>query len=212
MCVENPPRPVEVLGRLRSETRPRHEALEEVVWLFEPGLTVAGYHRYLAALHRVYRPAEEALRAVGALPAILPDLDERWKVPTLEADLRALGGMLDEPPSLEPAHRRPVSGWQPPRDAASALGCLYVFEGATLGGRLLRRHLAETLALPDGRGLDFFGIYGERIGERWQAFRGCLGGWVGEEEARADAVIAAADQTFEALLQVVTAASVREAG
>ena len=59
-------------------------------------------------------------------------------------------------------------------------------EGATLGGQLLRRHLAPRLALTPERGLAYFAAYGDAVGPMWRAF--------GAAVARFDAALAPADR------------------
>ncbi len=51
-----------------------------------------------------------------------------------------------------------------------ALGCLYVLEGATLGGQVISRHLAKLGIGPENGGR-FFNGYGARTGEMWKSFQ-----------------------------------------
>jgi heme oxygenase len=77
------------------------------------------------------------------------------------------------------------------------LGALYVFEGATLGGQLISRHLEEKLGLRDGAGYRYYRSYGPDVGRRWQEFRALL-----QEHATTgsdDAIVASAADTFERL-------------
>jgi heme oxygenase len=75
----------------------------------------------------------------------------------------------------------------------SALGSLYVFEGATLGGQLIARRLVERFgpSAPCG----FFNSYGEDVGRMWKAFRVTLSEY---SSAGVDSVIiGSAIDTFE---------------
>ena len=77
------------------------------------------------------------------------------------------------------------------------LGALYVFEGATLGGQLISRHLEEKLGMRDGVGYRYYRSYGADVGRRWQEFRGLL---LKQSMAGSDdAIVAAAVDTFERL-------------
>jgi heme oxygenase len=51
-----------------------------------------------------------------------------------------------------------------------AVGCLYVLEGATLGGQFISRHLA-TLGIGPANGGLFFHGYGAKTGEMWKSFQ-----------------------------------------
>lgn len=70
----------------------------------------------------------------------------------------------------------------PRLECAAALGALYVLEGASLGGRVIARHVADALALTPDTGLAFFCGYGDATGEMWRRFGAALEAWV----ARAD--------------------------
>jgi len=181
-----------LLQTLKSETRPHHERAERVVRLMEPGLTPAGYRRHLEALYGLYLPLEGALAA--RLSGLFPELrlPERWKLPLLETDLRALG---HDEASLARLPRLPSP--PPLPGVPEALGALYVLEGATLGGQLLLRHLTRHFeGVPVG-GFAFFRAYGETVGPMWKAFgealpRAC------PDPALAPRVVRGAQDTFEA--------------
>ena len=54
------------------------------------------------------------------------------------------------------------------------MGCLYVLEGATLGGVVIRRHPEQKLRLGPDNGAAFFHAYGPDTGRRWREFCGAL--------------------------------------
>jgi len=88
----------------------------------------------------------KAIYAIDAFPddawweEINFDYVERLKTPRLEQDLIALDATVDE------LAKNPRCGELPELAAISqALGCLYVIEGATLGGRTITRHLQPGL-------------------------------------------------------------------
>ncbi len=131
----------------------------------DPGLTPQAYRRHLEALHGFYAPMEALLadRLTATMPALRPA--ERWKLPLLEEDLRALGHDAASLTRLPRASRLPSLP-----DVPEALGAFYVLEGATLGGQLLLRHLLRHFA-PAGVGdFAFFRAYGEAVGPMWKAF------------------------------------------
>ncbi len=90
---------------------------------------------------------------------------------------RALRPWLDETPGLDYGGRRtpaPAASdrFPPLTSEAEALGALYVLEGATLGGRIIRRELAVRGASLTG--LEFLDPYGEAAGDRWRSFLAVL--------------------------------------
>jgi heme oxygenase len=187
-----PPEPRTLLQTLKAETRPHHERAERVVRLLSPDLTLAGYRRHLEALYGLYSPLEGALaaRLAGDFPELR--LAERWKVPLLEEDLRALG---HDGASLARLPMHPAVPALP--GVPEALGTLYVLEGATLGGQIILRHLTRHFEGVSAGGFAFFRAYGESVGPMWRAFgeallRAC------PEPAHAPRVVRGAQDTFEA--------------
>lgn len=58
---------------------------------------------------------------------------------------------------------------------AACLGALYVLEGATLGGQVLRREMARRLGVHADNGGAFLDVYGTETGRRWKDFLDYLG-------------------------------------
>ncbi|WP_431272010.1 biliverdin-producing heme oxygenase [Dankookia sp. P2] len=123
-------------------------------------------------------------------PCLAPwgiDVAERRRAWMIEADLRALGAPAG-PPALAPL--------PPLGSAARALGCLYVTEGSTLGGRQLARAL-DGLLPPGPEGRRFLLGHAEAHAAMWraccQALEAC-----GADPARRAAMLAAATATFAA--------------
>ena len=50
----------------------------------------------------------------------------------------------------------------------TCLGALYVLEGATLGGQVLRREMAQRLGVNADNGGAFLDVYGAETGRRWR--------------------------------------------
>jgi heme oxygenase len=78
---------------------------------------------------------------------------------------------------------------------ASCLGILYVLEGATLGGQILRREISARLGLEADNGAAFLDVYGAATGRRWRDFMEYLGSRPMDADER-KAVVAAAHTTF----------------
>lgn len=178
-----------LLLRLRRETAPAHEALEAALGLTSDALTRGAYRRRLEQFYGYYRPVEARLLAFGGWAARGLDLEARRKVPLLEADLRALG--------LAESGRLPLCAELPQLGVVSrAFGCLYVLEGATLGGQVISRHLRRALGIEPSTGGRFFWAYGEAVAAMWKAFGEALVAAAATPPDE-DLAVAAAVETFE---------------
>ncbi len=169
------------LATLKQATWPHHQRLEQKLALLDPGFSRADYLRLMKALWGYYRPLEARLANLPELRAWLPDFGRRLKSRLLEADLRALGVDSGALQRLPACRELPACA-----DLAAALGCLYVLEGATLGGQVISRHLERSLELDAGNGAAFFTGYGAATGAMWQAFRERLAAAGADERALAD--------------------------
>jgi heme oxygenase len=174
---------------LRDATEPAHRLLEAALDLQSPELSFERYRRVLAAFLGFYSPLEARIRAFKpveqplgfALPA---------RARRLERDLAALGA----PVAVACCEDLPQLA-----TSAELMGCLYVLEGAALGGQVLARSLASRWQLTPSTGLAFFhgdGPAGTK--RRWALVLD----WLERgERAGADApsAVAAASATFLAL-------------
>lgn len=178
-----------VLQDLRAGTAELHIALEKRLPFFSDTLDTPAFVRLMQAYYGFYLPMENALINSSSIPPDF-DLTPRLKAPTLRADLQALGLTAEALGSLPQCDQLPVI-----ESAATCLGVLYVLEGATLGGQILRREIASRLGLEAENGAAFLDIYGAATGRRWRDFIEYLGTRpmdAGEREA----VVAAAQTTF----------------
>ena len=171
-----------VLSALRAGTHTRHVALEKRLPFFSPTLDRALYKRLLAAYYGFYQALELAL--VNS-PAIPPDFDlrARLKTPAMLRDLHALG---ISPTSVALCQNLPALDSQ-----ASVLGVLYVLEGATLGGQILRKHVSQHLNIDAHNGGAFLYVYAQATGRRWKNFLEFLDNQSLDTHAQAQTVQAA---------------------
>ncbi len=165
----------------------------------------ATYRALLWRYLRAYAPLEAALQNFAApLQALHIDLGQRRKLPLLQRDLDSLGqdAAIEPPARVPPA---PVTLVPPGLASAQplpalhtlpqALGCLYVMEGATLGGQQISRQLQTRLQLQRPEGLAFFRSYGAQVGPRWRQFCGALEAGLAQPQQLAAAILSA-QQTF----------------
>lgn len=179
-----------ILAVLREQTRAEHEAVEQTLGLMSDALTLREYRRTLERFHGFWRPLEARLGQAPGLDEIGIDLAAREKTPLLALDLRALG--VDEQGSRLCADVPRVES------TAAALGCLYVTEGASLGGQIISRHLRARLDITAETGGRFFQGYGERTGEMWRAFGASVSAFPATAAAE-DEMVEAAIATFRLL-------------
>ena len=179
-----------LLSRLRTETRAQHDAIEQTLLLMDDDLTVEGYGRRLQQFYGFYKPVEARILDRSGPVAPWLAVRERRKTPALEADLKALG--------LAAAQLPLCASLPPLASAAECFGCLYVLEGASLGGLIISRHVEQKLGMSAACGGSFFGGYGEHTGAMWQQFRAAITAFSSGTDEQ-DAVVDSARATFEAL-------------
>ena len=155
-----------LLTALKEATHSRHQQIEVHLDLLNRDWTLPFYRRLLEGFHGFYRVVEPNLLNSEDWAGRGLDMSGRAKLPRLETDLRAMGLSAAQIDAL------PVCP-QPPRceDFPQRLGCLYVFEGSTLGGQVISRVLGQRLGLSPVSGASFFGGYGPETGAKWRAFK-----------------------------------------
>ena len=189
-------------ARLRADTRGLHAAVERagiMPNLLRGELDRGCYCRLLRNLHEIYRSLEPALLRHAARPDVAPVvLPELFRTDALADDLVVLhGSTWPQLPSM-PSTRiyverlRQIDRQDPPLLAAHA----YVrYLGDLSGGRILRRIVADSLALAGGNGLRFYDFGGD---DRAMALADRLRRGIDDACARAplEAIVAEAQQAF----------------
>lgn len=181
-----------ILHSLKDSTRAEHQALEATVDIGRRLGSLAEYRALLARFWGFYAPMEAGLLERPEWRQRDLDIGARRKAPLLLADLRALGASPDSLAALPRCADLPAGG-----SFAHALGCMYVLEGATLGGQLISREARARLGLTPERGCGFFSSYGDQVGPMWRDFQGWLLQTATDEQAARE-VIAGANATFRA--------------
>lgn len=182
-----------ILQVLKDVTRESHLALERLMPLLDADLARADYRRMVQKLFTYHKPLEALLSSSSSFAEIGLDYSERAKSSRLANDLRALGASANEvaqmhlcaslPPLAHPSH---------------VFGCLYVLEGATLGGQIVTRHLQASLGLTSETGASYFSGYGVRTGPQWKAFCALLTGYTDRTGATTD-IVDGANATYATL-------------
>ncbi len=182
------------MHQLRAATRPAHAGVEAALPLLDPGLTRERYIRVVQAFHSFYAVLEPRIVDAATIHAAALGLADRAKLPLLARDLAAL--------AVEPMRSRESVRLPDIRTPSHALGALYVIEGATLGGQIIRKHLRDRLGIEATTGAAFFTGYGEATRTMWSRFADHVDR-VADLDPEADiaAAIAAAIETFHTMTQ-----------
>jgi heme oxygenase (biliverdin-IX-beta and delta-forming) len=185
-------------GVIRQATHDIHERLHDhqsFRQLQNQTITRDEYGLLLARLYGFHQPLEAAL-AVQAVGHSGLQIDERCRVHLLIEDLRELGWssaadlpLADAPADLDVPSR--------------LLGCLYVREGAMLGGRVLANKLDHLLGPSKAGRLYFSGRENDMA--LWRAC--CAAIDRNNEKTELNSMISAAHETFEIFEQWMTRAS-----
>ncbi len=182
---------VNILTILREQTRAEHDAIERSLGIMSDTLTRQAYRRTLERFYGFWHPLEQRFQQTVGLSGTGVNLTSREKTPLLALDLRMLTAAA--PAGL------PLCGDLPfVASVPAALGCMYVLEGASLGGQIISRHLRASLGITPESGGRFFYGYGERTGEMWRAFGAAVSVFAVTAETQGG-MVQAAIATFRAL-------------
>ncbi len=147
--------------RLRAATAEHHRAIENSIGL---ATSPDAHRRIITAFYGFLQPWEQQLGRLQC-ESIQTLYLNRFKTPRLNADLHSFGLTAREIASL------PICTDLPDLSTlSSALGSLYVLEGATLGGQVISRHCEAVLGMVDGVGYTYFQGYHGETGAMWRAF------------------------------------------
>ncbi len=181
-----------ITERLRSETRPQHEAMERVGFsdkIMSGRLTLPEYKiliRNNYIMNTIVEKGVEQIAGFTQIPGL--NYESRKKGALLEKDLELLGLSKSEIDQHTYAFQF--------ANLHEALGAFYVMEGSTLGGTVIGRQLAKTPSLESVKEFNFYGCYGDMVGPNWKAFQAVLIEQANTPEAE-DAMVSGAGKAFD---------------
>ena len=183
-----------VRQRLKRETAAVHQQLEAQLGLLDPGLDVPRYLCVLETFYGFYVPVEMDVTRLAAaeLPLGFP---LRGRAELIVRDLLALGRLPADLAALPLCTDRPELS-----SVEDLAGCLYVIEGACLGGQVLSPLLHRRLGIAKESGAAFFDGDGEGTLARWTAVVAWLDG-LPHTGASTTKIISAATATFDAFVR-----------
>ena len=175
-----------LIDKLRHATKPAHEELDAAMMPYIKSIhSHDDYCNLLVAFYGFFKPVYQEID-FHLQTAHLPDYHTRRKPSDLTQNLsllscqNSLTNICRQLPEIN--------------NNASAFGALYVMEGSTLGGLMIKKMLAEQTGLPDEQ-LTFFAGYGKATREKWSVFITALNAVAQNDKEEEDTVIAAT-QTF----------------
>lgn len=180
-----------ILTSLKEGTRTQHEQAEKAMHLSSRLQSVETYSQLLARFYSCYAPLEEILSGIAEIEAAGINVAERRKSQRLSADLQICGWGEAAIQAISASSSLPEI-----QDVPSALGCMYVMEGATLGGQIIKREVDSHLGFTPERGCSFFSGYGERTREMWKAFSAAVEKYSASNPGVDPVIINTAKETF----------------
>jgi len=188
-----------IANLLRTETAEHHQSLENLMFvnqIMNKTLSINEYKTLLTVNYIIHKELEDKLiKMLDSGVAEELDMTNRAKLSHLEDDLRYWEIDAKALPKLN------FDLFVPGQSTAEILGALYVLEGATLGGNVIKKHLLENPSF-DGKeaGLNYYGVYGAELGAKWKTFVSVLNSNVTEVDYQA--CIHSANETFNNLIKL----------
>lgn len=183
---------------LKSATKDNHDELEELMFVNEimnKTITLEQYKTLLATNYVIHAAIESKLHnALNTELKTVLDIDNRFKVAALEQDLHEMGIPKETLDKIDVDFLKDKN-----YDTATALGAMYVLEGATLGGHVIQKKLRANPAF-ENLNLNYYSVYAQNLMPNWLSFVKTLNTSVPETdyEAAKDSAI----NTFENIAKV----------
>lgn len=182
---------VDFVTILRKATATLHAQLETTPLskaLLSDDVSLEDYTNYLKKMWDVIAFCEQVV--FPRIEHIIPDINERIKLPLIERDLDQLNSDQYSSNTYHPFNNTVTTDF--------ALGYMYVIEGSTLGGRVILKHLHAKLGISENNSGSFFAGYGALTGSAWKSFLQSLQLYVGNTTG-GDEVIEGAKHAFSSI-------------
>lgn len=172
---------------LKEKTLIRHQELEKkLVGKMRAMKSIYDYILLLKLFYSYFGGLEKIIQPHITLQ-ILPDYDKRRKTQLISSDLQTLNAKT--PLTAEGDDLPQIT------NIAEALGALYVIEGSTLGGQIIKSMLSKQLTIDETYAMTFFNGYGQNTHQMWAFFKDVLNDYASPETH--EIVINSANQTFQ---------------
>jgi heme oxygenase len=178
-----------LLKSLKTETIELHDEVMSYVPLLNVDLNLDQYRSHLKRMISLYAPLEANLLVAIAHLGDPFGLSIRLKSDWLRSDLFALDVSEAEINTLSSQLECEAVLTMP-----EFIGTLYVLEGSTLGGQVIRRSLLTRLPFA-AKAMRFYTGYGDRTATLWGTFRTIAQNLVTEQDIPAS--VSSAKATFQ---------------
>ncbi|MFP4090846.1 MAG: biliverdin-producing heme oxygenase [Cyclobacteriaceae bacterium] len=181
-----------LLEAVKIQTRTWHNQMEALAFSdkIAAGTLHLNEYQTLILAHYVFHKKYE--KYLAAIPSLVANetlnLENRLKEKALFMDLKAL--------NLENQVFDFTADFVP-QTLEEGLGCLYVTEGSTLGGNVIRKKLDKMPAISEQTAMHYYGYYGNEVGLKWKQYRQVAEQVVIGEQQKQD-FFRAASATFKA--------------
>ncbi|WP_337044970.1 biliverdin-producing heme oxygenase [Emticicia sp. 17c] len=181
-----------IITKIRIHTAQLHSELEKTslsASLMAENVSQQDYIAYLQRMREVVAFYEKNVFPV--LSDTLNDFPRREKLVLIEQDLNYF---LSQSTVFNTFTAQTVIHDSVPY----ALGCMYVMEGSTLGGKIILKHINKTLGIAQAAGGTYFTGYGDNTGYFWKTFLQTLSDY-SMQNACDEEIIKGAKDTFTAI-------------
>ena len=156
-----------IMQLLKTATKPNHDRVEELAYsnkIMDCTINLEQYQELILKQHYFHKTIEPFFNnTFTEKEATRLEVDKRKKAHLLKYDLLELG-LEEEALTFEQLPLLKIE------TAEEALGAMYVLEGSTLGGAVIRRKLEKNEAIKGNTSFNYYGCYGEETGEFWKKF------------------------------------------
>jgi heme oxygenase len=178
-----------LLERLKIETRPAHDRIENAMELDRRIATRDGYRDLLIRFYGFHSAWEKTASVVASDRAFF---ESRCKTALLVRDLKTFG--LTEGEIIRLPQCRSL---MPLPSSTAVLGSMYVVEGSTLGGAIIAREVERRLGLTAETGCSYFRSYGRDVAVMWKQFGAKL--LEASSPESDDVIVETAQETFNVM-------------
>ena len=180
------------LHRLRQATGPQHKKLEShpLSRSLMTDVSWNEYGMYLFAMKEIVKEYDN--KVLPFLKDVLPGYESRKKADAIENDIAFIAGKTTTLHDAEDFALPLLTS------KAFAFGFAYVLEGATLGGRVIIKHVQSHLPVNEEEGASFFAGYGSQTGWYWKELLEALVAFTIQNNCETE-VIAGAQSCFSSI-------------
>lgn len=156
-----------IMQLLKSATKANHDRVEDLAYsnkIMDGSITLEQYADLILKQYYFHKKIEPQLQKVfSEKEANRLEINKRKKTHLLKYDMLELA-LEEEMLDFEKLDSINIS------TPEEALGTMYVLEGSTLGGAVIKKRLRNNPEISKISGFNYYGCYGEATGDFWKKF------------------------------------------